>query len=279
MALASILPLLARARESLERGYDALIQAASHAESIPCEAVTVYTRLRRELLRMEKRIVDEARKMNLHPPEDVPRSLALLGACPPGAGEVLLSEDAIALGQSYASAVKQRAQIADDALRAAYNASPEFADRCRQYVEAFAPYARAGTDEAAPAPPKNLALLRLVYFLGGSMWTVRDAEALLYSDIDVVPYADVETLWRQSGMFEQAAASLEEDVRPPPPFLPGWGWAALALGAVATTGTLVGVGLHLDKRASRQSHMEQESPWPDLPSGGDAHALPAHEGE
>lgn len=280
-ALKDILPLLYRARASLEAGYAALLEVAAH-EGIPCEAVSVYTGLRRELVAAEDRIVKAARLAGLHPPEDVPRALALLGACAPGQAEVRLDGETRALGKNHVDAVQQRAQLSDLALRAAYAANAEFAAHARAMVEWLAPLAQAGTAEAAPAPPQNLVLLRLLYYLGGTIWPVMEAERLWPMDLDVVSVESASTLFRQAAVFERAAAALAEEAAPPPPLLSGRGWFGVALGFTAAATGLGALSWYLSRPhgASEEPRPDDGQPWADLPSGRAAsqRALPAHEG-
>lgn len=277
--LAEMLPLLARARESLDRGYASLVHVGA-LEPIPCEAVTVYTRLRRALQDAEGAIVDAARAAGLHPPEDAPRTLALLGACPPGMREMRLGKEAIALAEAYLDGLASRTKREDEALRKAYGQDKTFAARARQIVEAFAVHARAGTDEAAPMPPRNLVLLRLIYTLGGSLWTFADAEGLLASKIQVADPVALKALWQQATQFESVARELEEATAPPPPLLPGWGWGALIGGGVVVAGGLAAIGVHLNRRDRAPAAEGPEEPWPpEIPATAEEqHALPAHGG-
>lgn len=264
--LDSLLPLLHRARQSLDRTYEAFVKVAKYDGGIPCDAVSVYTRLRREVLRLEGALIVEARKRNLHPPEDVPRSFALLGACAPGAGEVRLDKEQIALGETYVAQVKARAKQSAQALRAAYEASPEFAAHARGLLEYIAPYAKAGTEEVAPAPPQNLPLLFLLYYAGGTIWPIQEAEAFWRLELAVVDRRDAETVYREAAVLEQAAVAFEEEATPPPPILPWYGWLGLGLGSAAAAGGLIGIGLHWERKPGRGAESEA---WPDLPSGED----------
>lgn len=259
----SILPLLSRARASLERAYAAIIQGAEHAP-VPCDAVAVYSRLRTELLRLETAYVTEARKRGIHPPEDVPRALALIGACPPRAEETQFAADQIEYGKSYVEGVQQRERLTDKAFAKAFAASPEFATVARSHLEWLGPHARAGTPEAAPAPPQNLALLRLIYYLGGSPWAIKDAESFLYLDIPVVKPEDALAIYRESSTLEQLAIAFAEEVSPPPPVIGGRGWAIIGT-MTAALATVGGVAAWKYTKGSRKQETDSAEPWTDFP--------------
>lgn len=285
--LKDILPLLARARAALEHGYECLIETAKH-EPLPCDAIVVYTETRRDLLRQEDLIVNEARTHDLHPPEDVPRGLALLGACAPGAGDVKLSKDQLDLGANYIEAVKHRAKLSDEALRLGYGKEPEFAAHARKLVEYLAPYAQAGTDEAAPAPPRNLTLLRLFYYLGGTIWPVPEADQLWRLETINVTTEEALTLYRRALIFERNAEDLAEEAKPDPPLLSGKGWAMLGGGLAVAAAGIGTLAWKLNRRSGGGHDDDDGPPAPDPyaagrtsslnPWEGDKPQLPAHGG-
>lgn len=207
--LTVVLPLLSRTRDALDGVYEALVRSAGRAP-IPCVAIEVYKTTRRRALDMENAVVVEAKKAGLHPPEDVPRSLPLFGACPPNQNMLTFKPDAVANALRYVETVKHRIAATDKALTALFDENPEIHKHLTGLLDAIvaAGHARVGTPEASP-PPGNISLLRLFYYLGGSIWPLTDADTLMRMETDVLTEEDVKALYRDAQDLANATKEIE----------------------------------------------------------------------
>lgn len=228
---------LARSREALDALFGHIIILA-HRGPLPCGFVEAYTALRARQLRAEMLTVQAAKAAGLHPPEDAPRSLAVIGACSPGNPTVTLSPAAIKAGREYLTDVAKRRRFVDQMLAKSYQENEAFRKIADAELLRLASAAQANTAEALP-PPRNIGLLKLLYFIGGTPWGVTDVEAFRQGgNVDQLEGAEVVKLF-QDVIATTAAVQAAIEAAPAPKKkkrgLPWWGWGLSLLGTAAAS--------------------------------------------
>jgi len=257
-----------RGREGVDTLFGRLLDLAQR-EAVPCALIEAYSALRTRQLRIENAFVAAAKQAGMKPPEDAPRSFAIFGACTPGTTALTLDAKMVKAGREYLKQVADRRVKMDAALLQAYKDNVGFRTQSDQYLQMLAPYAQANTVEALP-PPRNIGLLKLFYFIGGSPWNVAEAEKLRTLTVPGIEEAEVTKLFKDIGTTTDAVNDLVT-ASPPPKTgaarMPWWGWVLSALAvASAATGTIIAVKRYRYRGLSESFDEGEEGELPALAS-------------
>lgn len=288
--LSAVLPALARNRDTLNFVYAQLIAAGKQAP-IPCAALDAYRVARAKTLKIEGAIVQAAKvgiavrdtegkmtKQKLHPPEDVPRSFPLFAACSPGAEEAQLAKDAVKAGEAYVKATQNRSAAYDKALMALYSENEEVRGAFDRYLLGLSSLARPGTVEEMPAP-QNISLLRLLFYLGGTLWPLVEADKLQAATTEVITEEDVGRVYGETVQLARAAQDFAASVgAASEPIMSKKGWALILGGAVAVAGAAATGAWYFSREPPPQRYTgddenvidstAEETPFSALPAHG-----------
>jgi len=205
---AAVLPFFARAREALEDCYD-LMASAGVDRPIVCQAISAYQATREKLLGLEKVAIEEAKRAGLHPPETAPRSLGSFGNCPPGRSEVTITKASSVGAKKHVEAVKKLADAADKAYLAEYKKNSAFQTAADRLITALAPV----ISPAEAATEAGIGALRLLFYLGGSPWTIAESEKLLGMAFSSFEEAEVAAIYEEAGAVLRACREFYGFVR------------------------------------------------------------------
>jgi len=243
IAFAQIVVPVNRAREAIDGVFKLILDLADKAGAVPCGYLEAYSALRQRQLRVETLIREAARAMNVHPPEDMPRSFALVGSCAPGEQVLKLDPAFRKAGREYlADVAKRRAQV-DQMLAQAYQTNTGFRQIADAGLSQLASVARANSEETLP-PPRNVGLLKLFYLIGGTPWGVLETDEFRRQGmVEHVEGAEVMKILQDTSLLAQSITNALASAKPlVVEKKKGIPWWAIALGVIGLGGA--GYAIH-----------------------------------